>query len=54
MGQFQLILERIRAGDSVAAEKFVQSYGRYVRQVVRARLRVLRMRRSADRFSRAG
>jgi DNA-directed RNA polymerase specialized sigma24 family protein len=48
MGQFQIILERIRAGDSLAAEEFVQTYGQYVRQVVRARLRVLRMRRLAD------
>jgi DNA-directed RNA polymerase specialized sigma24 family protein len=48
MGQFQIILERIRAGDSLAAEEFVQTYGQYVRQVVRARLRVIRMRRLAD------
>ena len=48
MSRFQEILEQIRAGDATAAEEFVRTYEPYVRQVVRARLRVVRLRRIAD------
>jgi RNA polymerase sigma factor (sigma-70 family) len=48
MRQLQVILDRIRAGDEAAAEEFVRTYEPYVRQVVRARLRVARLRRVAD------
>jgi DNA-directed RNA polymerase specialized sigma24 family protein len=48
MTLFQEMLQRIQAGDGAAAEEFVQVYEPYVRQVVRARLRVARLRRLAD------
>lgn len=48
MGRLQAILEQIQAGDSAGAEEFLKIYAPYVRQVVRARLRVTRMRRLAD------
>jgi RNA polymerase sigma factor (sigma-70 family) len=48
MRPFQAILEKIRAGDAAAAEEFVRTYEPYVRQVVRARLRVIRLRRVTD------
>jgi RNA polymerase sigma factor (sigma-70 family) len=48
MRPFQATLEKIRAGDAAAAEEFVRTYEPYVRQVVRARLRVARLRRLAD------
>jgi RNA polymerase sigma factor (sigma-70 family) len=48
MRQLHLLLDQIRAGDGDAAEEFVRTYEPYVRQVVRARLRVLRLRRVAD------
>jgi hypothetical protein len=48
MNRFQLLLERIRARDGDAAEEFVRTYEPYVRGVVRARLRVIRLRRIAD------
>ena len=47
MRRFQVLLDEIRAGDGDAAEEFVRTYEPYVRQVVRARLRVL-LRRVAD------
>ena len=48
MSRFQDVLKQIRAGDATAAEEFVRTYEPYVRQVVRARLRVVRLRRIAD------
>jgi RNA polymerase sigma factor (sigma-70 family) len=48
MSRFQEILEQIRAGDATAVEEFVRTYEPYVRQVVRARLRVMRLRRVSD------
>jgi DNA-directed RNA polymerase specialized sigma24 family protein len=48
MSRFQEILEQVQAGDEAAAEEFVRIYEPYVRQVVRARLRAMRLRRVAD------
>jgi RNA polymerase sigma factor (sigma-70 family) len=48
MSHFQELLEQLRAGAATAAEEFVRTYEPYVRQVVRARLRVMRLRRVAD------
>src|SRR5580658_8378176 len=48
MSRFHVLLERIRAGDADVAEEFVRTYEPYVRQIVRARLRVIRLRRVAD------
>ena len=48
MRRFQVLLDEIRAGDETAAEEFVRTYEPYVRQVVRARLRVMRLRHVAD------
>ncbi len=48
MSRFQEILEQVQAGDEAAADEFVRTYEPYVRQVVRARLRVTRLRRVAD------
>ncbi len=48
MSRFRELLKQIRAGEEAAAEEFVRTYEPYVRQVVRARLRVVRLRRIAD------
>jgi RNA polymerase sigma factor (sigma-70 family) len=48
MGRFQELLERVRAGDEEAAAEFVRVYEPHVRRVVRARLRLSRLRRLAD------
>ncbi len=48
MSRLEELLGRIRDRDQSAAEEFVRTYGPHVRRVVRARLRVARLRRVSD------
>jgi RNA polymerase sigma-70 factor (ECF subfamily) len=48
MSRFEDLLQRVRAGEEEAAAEFVRVYEPHVRRVVRARLRIARLRRVAD------
>ena len=48
MSRFEALLQRVRAGEEEAAAEFVRIYEPHVRRVVRARMRIARLRRVAD------
>jgi RNA polymerase sigma factor (sigma-70 family) len=48
MSRLQELLQRVRAGDEAAATEFFRTYEPHVRRVVRARMRVARLRRVSD------
>ncbi len=48
LSRLEELLRRIRDGDEAAAVEFVHTYEPHVRRVIRARIRVARMRRVSD------
>jgi RNA polymerase sigma-70 factor (ECF subfamily) len=48
MSHLEELLQRLRAGDEAAAAEFFRTYEPHVRRVVRARMRIDRLRRVSD------
>jgi RNA polymerase sigma-70 factor (ECF subfamily) len=48
MSRLQELLQLIRQGDEAAASEFVHTYKPHIRRVVRARMRLMQMRRISD------